>query len=107
VQQVFAPVGRDAPGNEQGLFGSVAAQRLKDRVHEQILHGNVGQISADEGLVVLPEPVGDPGDGRLGDQRLSGGIAEGVFHVAGGQPARVHLTHQALQHLAVAVEKAH
>jgi hypothetical protein len=42
-----------------------------------------------------------------GDQQLTGRIAEGVLDVSGGQPARVHLGDQPLQHLAVALQKAH
>jgi hypothetical protein len=104
---MLTPVAGNAPGHQQGLFGSVSAQRLKDRIHEQILHGDVGQVSADKVLVVGPEPVGDLRNSRLGNQRSSGGIAEGVFHIAGGQPARIHFADQPLEHLAVAVKKAH
>jgi hypothetical protein len=107
MQQVFAPVGGDAPRDQQGLLGTVAAQRLKDRIDEQVLHGDVGQVAGGELLIVLPEPVGDLADRAFGDEHLPGGVAEGVLHVPGGQPPRIHLADQPLQHLGVAVQKAH
>src|SRR5947209_14522352 len=61
----------------------------KDRINEQVLHADLGEVPGDEGLVVLPEPVGDLGDARLGNQRLPRGIAKGIFYIAGGQPAGV------------------
>ena len=50
MQQVFAPVGRDAPGDQQRLLGAVAAQRLEDGVTEQVLDIDVGQVPGDERL---------------------------------------------------------
>ena len=62
VQQVLAPVGGDAPADKQCLLRAVSAQRLKHRIDEQVLHLDAGQVPADEGLVVLPQPVGDLAD---------------------------------------------
>jgi hypothetical protein len=53
-------------------------KRLEDRVAEQVLNLGVGQVAGDEGLVVLPQAIGDLGDRGLGDQQLPGRISEGV-----------------------------
>jgi hypothetical protein len=48
--------------------GSLAPCRCigwKDRINEQVLHGAVGQIPADKGLVVVREPIGDLCDAAL------------------------------------------
>ena len=107
VQQVFAAVGGDRPADQQRLLRPVPAQRLKHRIHEQVLDLHLGQVAADEGLVVLPQPVGDLADRGLGDQQLPGRIPEGVLHVPGRQAAGIHLVDQRLQHLTVAVQKPH
>jgi hypothetical protein len=83
------------------------AQRLKPCIDEQVLRLDLGQIAGDEGQVVLPEPVGDLADFAIGDQQLTGRVAEGVLHIAGRQPARVHLVDQRLEHLAVAFQETH
>jgi hypothetical protein len=88
-------------------FGPVPAQRLEHRVDEQVLGVELGQIAGDEGLEVLPQPVGDLADLALGDQQLARSVAEGVFDIAGGQPAGIHLVDQRLEHLAVAVQETH
>ena len=85
----------------------MAAQRLKDRVNEQVLHADVGQVASNELLVVLPEPVGNLADCAFGDKQLTSGIAKGVLHILGGQFPRIHLAHQPLKDLGVAVQKAH
>ena len=100
-------VGGDAPADQQCLLRPVPAQRLKHRIDEQVLHLDAGQVAADEGLVVLPQPVGDLADRGLGDQQLPGRVPEGVLHVPGGQAAGVHLVDQRLQHLTVAVQEPH
>jgi hypothetical protein len=104
---VFAPVGGDAPGHQQGLLGAVAAEGLEHGIDKQVLDVDVGQAAGDEGLVVLPQPVGDLRNGRLGDQQLAGGIAEGILDIAGGQSPGIHLGDQSLEHLTVALQKAH
>jgi hypothetical protein len=58
-------------------------------------------------LVVGPQPVGDLADRGPGDQQLAGRVAERVLHIPGRQPAGVHLGDQPVEHLAVAVQKAH
>jgi hypothetical protein len=104
---MFTSIAGDAPADQQGFLGPVAAQRLKDGVDKEVLHTDLRKVPADEGLVVLPQPVGDLRHGRLGDEHVPRRIAEGILHIAGGQPARVHLGDQPLKHFAVAVQKAH
>jgi hypothetical protein len=107
VQQVLAAVRGDAPGNKQGLLGALAAQRLEDGVQEQVLDVDLGEVPGAEGLVVLPQPVGDLAHRRFGDQQLAGGVPEGVLDVAGRQAPGIHLGDQALQDVGVALQEAH
>ena len=107
VEQVFPALGVDAPGHEEGLFGPLAPQRLEDGVAKEVLDADVGEVSGAEGLVVLPELVGDLGDRGLGDEQLAGRVTEGVLHVARGQPSGVHLGHQAFEDVGVALEERH
>jgi hypothetical protein len=60
-----------------------------------------------EGLVVLPQPVGDLTDRALADQQLPGRVRERVLDIPSGQATRVHLGNQSIQHVTVAIEKAH
>ena len=83
------------------------AQRLEHRVDEQVLDLELGQVTGDEGLVVLPQPVGDLADLAPRDQQFAGGVAEGILHVPSGQATGVHLVDQRFEHLAVAIQKAH
>ena len=107
MEQVLSALGVDAPGHEQGLFGPLTPERLEDGVAEEVLDADVGEVPREEGLVVLPELVGDLGDRGLRDQQLAGGVPEGVFDVAGGQPPGVHLGDQALEDVGVALEEGH
>jgi hypothetical protein len=86
VQQVFSAVRGDAPGHEHRLLGPLGPKRLEDRVAEQVLDLDLGQVAGDEGLVVLPQPIGDLRDRALGDQQLAGRVSEGVLDVARGKP---------------------
>jgi len=52
----------------------LTAKRLEDGVAEQVLDGDLGQVPGDEGLVVLPQLVGDLGDRGLGDEQLTRGV---------------------------------
>jgi hypothetical protein len=107
MQEVLAAARVDAPGDKQCFFRAVAAQRLEHGIDEQVLHLDLGQVPADERLVVLPRPVGDLTDRALGDQQLTGRVAERVLHIPGGQSAGIHLGDQPIEHLTVAVQEAH
>jgi hypothetical protein len=52
-----------------------------------------------EGLVVLPQLVGDFAHCGLGDEQSPGGVFKAVFDVAGRDPAGIHLDDQALNAL--------
>jgi hypothetical protein len=65
VQQHLSAIGGDAPRREHALFGPVAAKGLIDRVTEQVLHLDPRQVAGAEGLVLLPQPIGDLADRAL------------------------------------------
>ena len=102
VQQDLVAGGGDAPSGEHGLLGAVAAKGLEDRVDEQVGHVDLRQVAGAEGLVVLPQAVGDLAHGAAGEQQLPVGTPERILDVAGGQPPRVHLHHEPIQRLGVA-----
>jgi hypothetical protein len=85
VQEVLAAFGVDRPGDEEGLLGPLAAERLEDGVGE-VLGRDLREVAGDKGLVVLPQPVGDLGDGGLRDEQLARSVSEGVLDVPGRQP---------------------
>src|SRR5581483_2772334 len=95
----------DAPGGEHALLGPVAAKRLVDRVREQVLDLDRGEVAGAERLVVLPQPIGDLRDGASRDDELPGRVSEGVLDVAGGKPPRVHLGDETFEHLGVALQE--
>ena len=74
---------------------------------QEVLDRDLREVAGDEGLVVLPQPVGDLGDGGLRDEQLARGVSEGVLDVAGRQSPGAHLGDEVVQDVGVAVEKAH
>jgi hypothetical protein len=79
---VLSPFGVDALGDQEGLLGSLARERPEDGVAEQVLDGDVRQVPGREGIVVLPELIGDLRDGGLGDEQLARGVPEGVLDIS-------------------------
>ncbi len=106
MQEVLPALGVDAPRHEQGLFDPLAAERLEDGVAEQMLDLDLGQVPGDEGLAVLPQLVRDLGERELEDEQLACGIPEGVLDVSCRKAPGVHLGHEAIEHVGVAVQKA-
>lgn len=104
---MFSPVAVDAEANKEGLFGPLSPQGLEDGVAKEVLDADLGQVPGTEGLVVLPELVGDLRDRRLGDEQLPGGVFEGVFDVSCRQAPGVHLGHQAIEDVRVALQETH
>lgn len=87
---------RGGPRPSQGLVQPVA---------EQVLHRQVVQAAGAKGLVLGPQPLGHLRDQALGQHPAAGGVGEGGLDVAGGQPMRIHLRHQPLQHLGPAPQE--
>ncbi len=74
---------------------------------QEVLDRDLRQVAGDEGPVVLPQPVGDLGDGGLRDEQLARGVSEGVLGVASRQSSGAHLSGEVVQDVGVAVERAH
>src|SRR5262245_49759698 len=59
----------------------------------------LGQIAFAEGLVLRPQPLGDLAHCRTGQQPAAALVPEGVFDVAGRQPACIEFDSQMLERL--------
>jgi hypothetical protein len=72
-------------------------QPLGDPVDEQVDDLELREVPADEGFVLLPQPLGDLAHRRAAQQAASVLIREQRLDVARREAARVHLHRQRLQ----------
>jgi len=72
-------------------------QPLGAAVHKEVGDGELAEIPVGEGLVLLPQPLGDLAHGRAAQQAAPGRVAEGRFDVPRAQAAGERLHRQALQ----------
>jgi hypothetical protein len=96
VQQDLAALLRDPPGTEHRFAGHPGVQSLRHAVDEQVGHPELAQIPGREGLVLLPEPLGDLAHGRPAQQALAVAVPEGGLNIPGAQAPGKQLDGQSL-----------
>jgi hypothetical protein len=108
VQHDFAPIGADRPGAQNAFLAtSLLPQRLIDGIQKQVLHLKARQVPFREGLILVPQYLGDLADRGAAQQPVARRFFQRILDISGRQAAGVHLHGQSFQDVAVAPQEGH